>query len=235
MSVPGGRDGARPGGYRDGGGFLTEEELALPANERLPWLESDDEDEESPIDTSRIVAFAVAGLVVLGIVAGALWWTLGKPAEQRLVADGSIIEAPDEPYRMRPEDPGGMQVAGTGDTSFEVAEGRRVDARIAAIEPPASIDVEHAGEGEAEPAPAPAPVGIGVQVGAYSTRTQAEAGWSTLVSRMEPLQGRSHRVVEGMTDSGRVFRLQAVAGDLADANALCSAIKAAGGDCQVKR
>lgn len=236
MAVPGGRDGSGQGGFRDEGGFLSEEELALPANERLPWLESDDEDEDLAIDTGRIVTFAVASVLAIAIAGAALWWTLGRPAEQRLVADGSTIEAPDEPYRKRPDNPGGMQVAGTGDTSFAVAEGRQVDARLAPSEPPApSIDIaQEAVEDDEEPAP-PAPSGIGVQVGAYSTHAQAQAGWSTLVSRMEPLQGRSHRVVEGRTDSGRVFRLQAVAGDLADANALCGAIKAAGGDCQVKR
>ena len=238
MTVPGGRDGGVSGGFRESAGFLTEEELSLPVNERLPWLESDDEDEDLAIDTGRIVTFALGTAVVVILVAIAAWWMLGRPAEQRLLADGSTIEAPDEPYRTRPENPGGMQVAGTGDTSFAVAEGQQVDARLARSEVPApSIDLalEAEEEEQAAPAPTPTPSGIGVQVGAYSTHAQAQAGWSTLVARMEPLQGRNHRVVEGQTDSGRVFRLQAVAGDLADANALCSAIKAAGGDCQVKR
>jgi hypothetical protein len=53
-------------------------------------------------------------------------------------------------------------------------------------------------------------VGVGVQVGAYSTRAQAEAGWSQLATRYEVLQGRSHRVLEGTADSGTIYRLQAV-------------------------
>jgi hypothetical protein len=77
--------------------------------------------------------------------------------------------------------------------------------------------------------------GIGVQVGAYSTRAAAEAGWTQLSGRIEPLQGRSHRVVEGTADSGTIYRLQAVAGTVAEADALCRSIKASGGDCQVKR
>jgi hypothetical protein len=79
------------------------------------------------------------------------------------------------------------------------------------------------------------PSGIGVQVGAYSSRAAAEAGWTQLSARITPLQGRSHRVVEGTADSGTIYRLQAMAGSGDEADALCRGIKAAGGDCQVKR
>ncbi len=74
-----------------------------------------------------------------------------------------------------------------------------------------------------------------MQVGAYSSREAAEAGWTALTARLAPLEGRSHRVVEGRADSGRIFRLQAVAGSAAEADALCRSLRAAGGDCQVKR
>jgi hypothetical protein len=42
-------------------------------------------------------------------------------------------------------------------------------------------------------------------------------------------------VVEGVADSGTIFRLQALAGSVAEAETLCRDIKAQGGDCQVKR
>ena len=77
--------------------------------------------------------------------------------------------------------------------------------------------------------------GIGVQVGAYSTRAQAETGWSQLTARIEALQGRNHRIVQGTADSGTIYRLQAVAGTVAEAETLCRSIKSQGGDCQVKR
>jgi len=228
MAMPGG-DGRS--NLNDGGEF--ESELTLPVgDDRLPWLESDDDAEAAGVDTGRVVAFAVAGLVAVLLLVGALWFFLREDTGAAQVADGSIIEAPEEPYRTRPENPGGAQVAGTGNTSFEVAEGRQVDGKIASVEAPApSIDLDQA---EATEAPPPAS-GVGVQVGAYLSRDAAEAGWSTLSGRLPPLQGRNHRVVEGMADSGRVFRLQAVAGSVAEAQDLCGAIKAAGGDCQVKR
>ena len=154
--------------------------------------------------------------------------------EQLALADGGTIEAPDEPYRTRPDDPGGRQVEGTGETSFEVAEGKKVEGRIAG-----SGEVPQAVPGpsiDREQADAPASAGaVGVQVGAYSSREAAETGWSTLAARIEALQGRNHRVVQGTADSGTIYRLQALAGTVAEAETLCRTIKSQGGDCQVKR
>jgi hypothetical protein len=214
----------------------AEEQLALAdGEERLPWLESDDEDEQQGVDTGRIVAFGAVGALALILLLGALWWFTGDRTDEALVADGGTIEAPDEPYRTRPDDPGGQQVAGTGDTSFEVGEGQAVEGQIAGsgAAPAPSIDREQADA----PAPRPSATagGIGVQVGAYSSREAAETGWTTLSGRIEALQGRNHRVVQGTADSGTIYRLQAVASTVAEAETLCRSIKSQGGDCQVKR
>lgn len=207
--------------------IVAGDELALPADERLPWLESDDEEERPGVDTGRIVAFAAASVLVLALLAVGLWWAMRDRAPGELVADGSTIEAPDEPYKTRPENPGGEQVEGTGNTSFAVAEGEQIEGRIAAPAPsprPAATATGGA-----------APAGVGVQVGAYSARAAAESGWATLAGRIEALKGRDHRIVEATIDSGRIYRLQAVAGTVGEAETLCREIKSAGGDCQVKR
>ena len=222
---------AKPVGDADA--IEAEEQLALAdGEERLPWLESDDDYEQPGVDTGRIVAFAAVGLLGVVLLLGALWWFTGDRTDEAMVADGSTIEAPDEPYRTRPDDPGGQQVAGTGDTSFEVGEGETVEGRIAGSGnvPAPSIDRDQATSGAT-----PAAGSVGVQVGAYSSRAAAETGWSQLSGRIEALQGRNHRIVQGTADSGTIFRLQAVAGSAAEADTLCRGIKAAGGDCQVKR
>jgi hypothetical protein len=215
-----------------------EEQLALAdGEERLPWLESEDDYEQPGVDTGRIIAFGAVGALALILLLGGLWWFTGDRTDEALVADGSTIEAPDEPYRTRPADPGGQQVAGTGDTSFEVGEGKSVEGRIAGSgdAPAPSIDREQ----EAAPTPTAKPTatasGIGVQVGAYSSRDAAETGWTTLAGRISALQGRNHRVVQGTADSGTIYRLQAVAATVAEAETLCRSIKSQGGDCQVKR
>jgi len=244
MALPDNGRGGTPGDLEDVRVTQPEEQLSLAdGDERLPWLESDDDYEQPGVDTGRIVAFAAVGLLAVLLLLGTLYVFTRKPGGGEVVADGSTIEAPDTPYKTRPTDPGGRQVEGTGDTSFEVAEGREVEGRIASGDVPApSIDREQAAATAPAPRLTPSPTttptplsGVGVQVGAYSTRAQAEAGWSQLVSRFEVLQGRSHRVLEGTADSGTIYRLQAVAGSADEAGTLCRAIKASGGDCQVKR
>ncbi len=219
-----------------------EEQLTLAdADERLPWLESDDDYEQPGVDTGRIVAFAAVGLLAVVVLLGTLYIFTRDGGGDVAVADGSTIEAPEEPYRTRPDDPGGRQVEGTGDTSFAVAEGQQVDARIDPGKPAVAEDARSAtsatapGRKVVSASSTAGSAGIGVQVGAYSSRAQAEAGWSQLAGRFEVLQGRSHRVLEGVADSGPIYRLQAVAGTVAEAETLCREIRTSGGDCQVKR
>lgn len=206
--------------------------------EKLPWLESSDDDEDEGVDSGRIIGFALIGLVALLAILGGIWWASSRHSGGAALADGSTIQAPDAPYKTKPENPGGKQFAGTGDTSFKVGEGQTSEGRLAATKPPEEKPVAPTpGEKPAAEAPA-APVdmsGIGVQVGAYSNRKDAEAGWATLASRNEALSGVKHRIVEGKADIGTVYRLQAVAGDVAGANALCQKLKAGGAACQVKR
>lgn len=207
---------------------LPQSALALDEDDRLPWLESaDDEDDEAAVDGARLVRFALFGLAVLALVAGALWF-INSRASGPVVAEGGVITAPATPYKEVPKDTGGKTYAGTGDSAFAVSAGKNPAARL--------------GDGGA-PAPAPAPAtastpaaeGIGVQVGAYSSLATAEAGWTRLQSANEALKTAKHRVVEGSADIGTVYRLQALAPDIAAANALCTALKANGTACQVKR
>lgn len=218
------------------------ERLALGDEERLPWLESaddiDGEDEES--GNGRLIGFAVIGLVVLAALIGGIWYASNRstgPAD----ADGSLIEASKEPYKVTPKDPGGKTFAGTGDSSFKVSDGEKPVAHLAdsaSPTPAAAASPAPAAKpsGAPQPKPAqPAVSGVGVQVGAFSSNAAAEAGWQKLVANHEALKGLSHRVVEGKADIGIVYRLQAVAGDLASASSLCATLQAGGLKCQVKR
>lgn len=222
-------------------------ELAfIDDDDRLPWLDSsDDVAPRSRTDLSRLVGLGLLTLAVAGLIGAGGWWLLSRVAEP--AGDGSVIAAPEGPYKVRPADPGGKQHAGTGDTSFAVGEGQTREARIAesAAPPPAaprtvaatpSPDVAvPAAAAEPEIESEPALAGVGVQVGAYYNAAAAERGWSTLIRQTEALQGVKHRVVRGVADIGTVYRLQAVAPDAASANRLCAALRADGLNCQVKR
>ena len=212
------------GGARD-----EAEELAFAQQDaRLPWLEADDDFEEPGMPAGRKAALVIIAVLALAVIGGGGYWLLQQGPGTAVVADGSTIEAPKGPYKMKPADPGGTTALGTGDTSFAVAEGRRPANRVAGAENAALPSVEP------EDGEAPAASGVGVQVGAYASRERAELGWQTLVGRHEALQGVSHRVVQGTVDGSTVYRLQAVAGSGGAARDLCDALKANGADCQVK-
>lgn len=210
-------------------------ELDLDAgSEQLPWLESDEDYEQGGVDTARIATIAIIGLLAIALVVGGLWWFTRERSDSGLLADGSTIEAPEAPYKSKPENAGGKTFAGTGDSSFAVAEGQTREGQLATAPVPVPVKPAEtetkAAENDAPPAGT-----IGVQVGAYSSRSTAEAGWSRLVGQYADLQGMRHRIVEGQADIGTVYRLQALAPDVSSANSLCSRIKSAGGACQVKR
>ena len=226
--------GRGPGGDLVDGGLIEPEELALvDGDERLPWLEADEDFDENEVDTGRVIAFVLVGLLFLGLIIGGLWLYFRESTDSAIIPDGSTIEAPDEPYKTRPQNPGGAEALGTGDTSFAVAEGQSLEGRVAVSQPPSpSIDREQTGTDGPEESAAPA--GVGVQVGAYASRESAQAGWATLSSRFSALDGVKHRIVQATVDGSPIFRLQAVAGDLAGARALCDSLRASGGDCQVK-
>ncbi|MGB3471537.1 MAG: SPOR domain-containing protein [Erythrobacter sp.] len=111
----------------------TEEgELSLTQEDSLPWLEADEDDDRAAgIDTAQMVGFiallAAVGLVVVGLV----WFVSNRDSGGGVVADGSTIEAPDGPYKVRPDEAGGKEFPGTGDVAPGVGEGQAPEARMA--------------------------------------------------------------------------------------------------------
>lgn len=220
-------------------------ELDLADTDSLPWLESDEEDEEAGgFDGGQFMLFALGMVALLGVLGGGLWWLTNRNAAGDVVADGSTIEAPEGPIKQRPDDPGGKQFAGTGNVAPVVGEGGSRPAVVAdAPQPPqpgagAASPAVPGDAGKAAPAatPSAAPVvqGVGVQLAAYGTRARAEQGWADAQRRTDKLAGVKYRIVEGKVDIGTVYRLQAVAGTRAEADRLCAALKTDGVDCQVK-
>lgn len=238
------------------------EELSLARDdEPLPWLESDDyEQEDQGSGIGRLVLTFLVGLAAIAAVLYGLWYWSNRP-DPELVADGSTIPAPEGPLKERPEDPGGRTFAGTGDVAPGVGEGETREGRLAtdgtggsaatgtAAAGSTAVGTRASGGGSAAGDAAPRPSidaagsragnaaaagGVGVQVGAYSSRQAAEQGWNALNRQTDALQGVRYRVMEGQIESGTIYRLQAVAGDAAAAAALCNRLKGQGIPCQVK-
>jgi len=227
---------------------LETEQLALTGqDERLPWLESPDDDDfgYDRHNNGGLIRLVLVGLVVLAGVVGGIWWLTHRSMQEAVVADGSLVPAEPGPYKVPPTDPGGKQFDGTGDQTYVVLDGQSRAPQLAGSEavpvapasptpvppPTAAPSAKPSATASAEPAAR----GVGVQVGAYSSKAAAEAGWTKLVAQSNgALSGVSHRVVAGTADIGTVYRLQAVAGDTAGATALCARLKASGIACQVK-
>ena len=226
---------------------LETEQLALAGqDERLPWLESPDDDDfaQDRHNTGGLIRLVLVGLLLLGGIVGGIWWLTHRATQEAVVADGSLVPAEPGPYKVLPTDPGGKQFAGTGDQTYVVLDGQSRAPQLAGSEavpaaaPAAPVPQPSAtpsAKPSATPSAEPVARGVGVQVGAYSSKAAAEAGWTKLVAQSNgALSGVSHRIVTGTADIGTVYRLQAVAGDTAGATALCGRLKSSGIACQVK-
>jgi SPOR domain len=85
----------------------------------------------------------------------------------------------------------------------------------------------------AAPAATPAPLsesapaaGYGVQLGAFGNPVSADREWQRLQGRFgSQLAGLSPRIVLASTNAGQLYRLQANAGDEAQARAICNTLK----------
>ncbi|MBL8650198.1 MAG: SPOR domain-containing protein [Sphingopyxis sp.] len=89
----------------------------------------------------------------------------------------------------------------------------------------------------AEPAkPVPAPSGSAmIQLGAFSSEDAAAKAWTNLTKRFAYLSALTKSVSPATVDSGKVYRLRAVAGTAANARSLCGKLRVAGENCVVVR
>lgn len=108
------------------------ERLDLSDQDRLPWLEAQDDDEEYVgVDNRRVFGAVAAMLAVLALIVGGIWWYTHRNENGAHIADGSTIQPPAGPYKETPKDPGGKTYDGTGDSSFAVSQGESRPAQLA--------------------------------------------------------------------------------------------------------
>ena len=80
----------------------SEDQLDLAEDESLPWLESGEaDDHRGGIDTGRVVLVGVLVLLAAALVGGGVWY-FGQAVSDEPPADGSLIAAPEEPFKTRP-------------------------------------------------------------------------------------------------------------------------------------
>lgn len=135
-----------------------------PDEDRLPWLEPvEEQPAEQGVSAARLIVALVVALVALGLVVGGVYWLKQRANGEQQVAsaEGTTIPAPADSYKVKPDEPGGMQVAGKGDSSYAASEGAEVNGQIdlsATPEAPVARPAPAAKAPAAAPAPAtPAP------------------------------------------------------------------------------
>lgn len=103
---------------------------ALAEEDRLPWLETADQGYEERAPIGRVILLVVAGLAIIGAaIAGLYWWQDRAPSSGG--GSGELINAAEGDYKVKPDEPGGMQVAGEGDSVFKTSDGsNRADAAV---------------------------------------------------------------------------------------------------------
>lgn len=210
--------------------------------EPLPWLAPvEDEDEPRGLSARRMLIALLMVLLAAAIVAGT-FFSLGR-REAAVNGPPELIKAPPGPYKVKPPNPGGLDISGESQTAFETSAGEDKDSKLdlnKLPETPAAKPVKeqpktippNETKTPVKEAPEPKPsaaAGTVVQLGAFANRAQAERAWTALSSRFPSVAGTNKMIVPF---SGGI-RLRAGAASPADAKQVCQALKAAGENCFV--
>ncbi len=220
----------------------------------LPWLEGvDDEDGPRGVSARKmLLALLVIGIAA-AIVAGTFFW-IGRRDAQFSGAP-ELIRADPAPYKVRPDDPGGLDVAGESGTAFSTSAGEDPDAALdmdnlpSGVEAPPPEPLPGAAVAP-EPAPKklppnetrePAPDGAAaalagptIQLGAYASTIKAETAWGMLSGRFPEVAALDKSVVCATVGGKAIHRLRAV-GTSEQTRAACAALEAARESCLVVR
>lgn len=213
--------------------------------EALPWLQGvDDEDEPRGFSARKMLAALVLVLLGVAIVGGTMFW-LGR--QQGGSGPPILIRAEPGPYKVRPENPGGLDVAGAGGTAYATGAGEDQDSQLdlsrlrdQPLPPPAEegepkrLPPNETKEPVEEPAattePGTPPANV-IQLGAYGSTAKAETAWRLLSSQFPEVASLNKLIVPY---SGG-YRLRASASSSAEARAACAAVTAGGESCYVVR
>jgi hypothetical protein len=214
-------------------------------DEQLPWLQPvDDEDEPRGISARKMLAALLVVILAGLIVAGTFFW-LGHRGTA-VSGPPELIRAPSEPYKIKPPNPGGLNISAESETAFETSAGEDKDSRLDTSKLPADTEVKPPQEtakataaAPATPAPAPttpegppAPKATGgagsvIQLGAFGNKAQAERAWTALSARFPSIAALDKMIVP--YPGG--IRLRAGAASPADAKQACDMLKTAGENC----
>lgn len=239
---------------------IDRDSYALRDEDRLPWLEAvDDEDDVERVSPLRLAALLLIGLALLGVVIAGVWWWQSR--EVTPSGEGALIPAPATPYKVKPDEPGGMDVEGKGEAAFATSEGASPTGALdlgavpedpvqrtapapkpaptaPAATPAATAKVEEGGQlvakaPPAQPAAPAGPAGSVVQLGAFDSEGMANEAWTTLSKRFGYVEDLGKIVVPAKVGGRTFYRLRAATGSSDQARDVCARLKVAGENCLI--
>jgi hypothetical protein len=212
---------------------------------QLPWLQAvEDEDEPRGISARKMLAALIVVLLAVGLVAATFFWMGRRDAQVN--GPPELIRAEAGPYKIKPPNPGGLDVAGESQTAFETSAGEDKDAQLdlggvpeepvakPPKEEPKRIPPNETKEPlppEGTPQPVPGGSGSVIQLGAFQNQAQAERAWTALSARFPSIKAMNKMIIPF---SGGI-RLRAAAASPGEAKEACRALKVAGENCFVAR
>ncbi|KQM73479.1 SPOR domain-containing protein [Sphingomonas sp. Leaf20] len=96
------------------------DEMDLRDEDRLPWLETVEPDDREGPSAARVVALVVLGLGVLAAIIFGVYSLQNRAP----TGDGRLIAAQEGPYKVKPDDVGGLKVNGEGDSAIATSAGK---------------------------------------------------------------------------------------------------------------
>jgi cytoskeletal protein RodZ len=214
-----------------------------PYDEQLPWLQPvEDENEPRGLSARKMFAALLVVLFAALIVAATFFW-LGR---QNAAVSGppELIQAPPGPYKVKPSNPGGLDISRESESAFETSAGEdrnsQLDTSKLTQAPAVKAPEENSSAAQAETPKAPAApaeaqpkptggTGSIIQLGAFANKAQAERAWTALSARF-PSIGSMNKMILPFPGG---IRLRAGASSAVDAKQACDTLKAAGENCFV--
>lgn len=232
----------------------------IAEDDRLPWLESADDDYREGPSPMRLIGIAA---IVIALIAAAVWAVDRFGGSGGTTGSGELIAAQDGDYKVKPDTPGGMKVEGQGDSVFRTSEGASA---VGAIDTRAVPEAPIAGK---TTAPAPRPTqgatrvvtavppatsgrltaqapgmplpktatggggGALVQLGSFPTEAAANTAWETLSKRFAYIANLGKSIEQADVRGNTVYRLRVNAGSNGNATTICGRLKVAGEACFV--
>jgi hypothetical protein len=235
------------------------EDMDLREEDRLPWLETVEPDEQETVGIGRVIALVVLGLAILAAIIFGIY----KLQQRAPTGDGQMIAAQEGDYKVKPDDAGGLKVKGEGDSAIATSAGKSgngaIDLRgvpeapVAGRRAVAAKPDDAAGRNAVAQVPASGgrlvaaaplapskPNGGGtatggslVQLGAYPSEAVANAAWANFSKRFAYV-GALGKSVQPVAAGGRtLYRLRVNAGSANQAADICGRLRVAGETCFV--